>query len=205
MTDLASTLGEVLGNVPDRSWPDDRLLTACRGGDQRAWEALVAKYQSLVYSIPYRYGATADDAADIFQAVWMDLYRELPHLRNAEALRSWLATVAGRRSLRWKRGLQRRGEVDLPDEDRDEPENAAPLAPEVMAEVERDQAVREAIANLPERCRELVKLLFLKDPPISYGEVAAHFGLATGSIGFIRGRCIRKLQKALEERGLRPS
>ena len=126
-------------------------------------------------------------------------------LRNAEALRSWLATVAGRRSLRWKRGLQRRGEVNLPDEDRDEPENAAPLAPEVMAEVERDQAVREAIANLPARCRELVKLLFLKDPPISYGEAAAHFGLATGSIGFIRGRCIRKLQKALEERGLRPS
>jgi RNA polymerase sigma factor (sigma-70 family) len=205
MKDLASTLGEALGSPPDRSWADDRLLAACRAGDQRAWEALIAKYQGLVYSIPYRYGATPDDAADIFQAVWMDLYRELPHLRNAEALRSWLATVAGRRSLHWKRSLQRRGEVDLPDEDREEPENAAPLPPEVMAEVERDQAVREAIAVLPDRCRELVELLFLQDPPIPYTEVAARFGLAIGSIGFIRGRCIRKLQKSLEERGLRPA
>jgi RNA polymerase sigma factor (sigma-70 family) len=205
MTDLASTISEALHGAPDRSWPDERLLTACRNGDQRAWEALIAKYQSMVYSIPYRYGATADDAADIFQGVWMDLYQELPHLRNAEALRSWLATVAGRRSLRWKRSLQRRGEVDLPDEDRDEPENADPLPPEAMAEVERDQTVREAIAGLPPRCRELVELLFFKDPPISYTEAAAHFGLATGSIGFVRGRCIRKLQQALEERGLGPS
>ncbi len=37
---------------------------------------------------------------------------------------------------------------------------------------------------------------------MSYKEVARHFGLAVGSLGFIRGRCLQKLQKALREAGV---
>jgi len=67
--------------------------------------------------------------------------------------------------------------------------------------VEREQSVREAIAALPDRCRELVQLLFYQQPPMPYDEVARKLGLATGSIGFIRGRCLKKLRANLKESG----
>jgi hypothetical protein len=37
---------------------------------------------------------------------------------------------------------------------------------------------------------------------MSYKDVARHFGLAVGSLGFIRGRCLKKLQQALRESGV---
>ena len=40
------------------------------------------RYKDLVFSIPLRYGAPQQDAADIFQAVWFDLFNELPRLRR---------------------------------------------------------------------------------------------------------------------------
>jgi DNA-directed RNA polymerase specialized sigma24 family protein len=61
--------------------------------------------------------------------------------------------------------------------------------------------VREATAQLPPRCRELVDLLFYQEPPLAYAEVARRLGLASGSIGFIRGRCLKRLRKVLEGMG----
>lgn len=48
----------------------------------------------------------------------------------------------------------------------------------------------------------MVHLLFFHQPPLPYKEVAERLGIAVGSIGFIRGRCLKKLQKQLEEHGL---
>ena len=47
----------------------------------------------------------------------------------------------------------------------------------------------------------MIRLLFYADPPLPYREVARRLGLATGSIGFIRGRCLRRLEKTLREMG----
>jgi hypothetical protein len=44
----------------------------------------------------------------------------------------------------------------------------------------------------------LVRLLFYEQPPLPYAEVARKLGLATGSIGFTRGRCLERLHKILE-------
>ena len=64
-----------------------------------------------------------------------------------------------------------------------------------------EQMLRDATAILPDRCREIVRLLFYQDPPLAYAELARHLGLAEGSIGFIRGRCLGKLRKQLEKKG----
>jgi DNA-directed RNA polymerase specialized sigma24 family protein len=61
--------------------------------------------------------------------------------------------------------------------------------------------VRDAITTLPERCREMIELLFFETPPIPYAEVAKRLSLATGSIGFIRGRCLKRLKNVLEQKG----
>ena len=96
--------------VPDATWKDDRLVRACLNGDERAWSALIQKYKNLIFSIPVKYGAGQEDAADIFQSVCMELFTELPRLRDPGAFRSWLITVTAHQAFHWKRKTRRRSE-----------------------------------------------------------------------------------------------
>jgi RNA polymerase sigma factor (sigma-70 family) len=185
---------------PTTLWPDDRLVQACLDGDQTAWEALIRKYQRLVYAIPFRYGATAEDAADIFQAVCLDLYAELPKLRKTESLRYFLMTMAARQSLKFKKSRIKHTGADYDLVDEADPD--AQAGPEWLASLERSQVVGEALNKLPERCQALIRMLFFEDPPRPYDVLAKELGLATGSIGFNRGRCLDKLKKELEGLGL---
>jgi RNA polymerase sigma factor (sigma-70 family) len=179
---------------------DERLVQGCILGDQQAWEELIDKYKRLIYSIPLKYGACTADAADVFQAVCIEVLHSLPQLKNVQSLRSWLITVTIRQSYRWKKKQSNHVELDAM-----EPDVAAGIAStapvEALAQLQEEQIVRDVVAKLPPRHRELVKLLFFEQPPLPYAEVARRMGLATGSIGFIRGRCLEKLRKALVEFG----
>jgi len=182
-----------------RSGDDRSLVIACLEGDETAWAALVDRYKSLIFSVPLRYGAGRDDAADIFQSVCVELFHELPRLRNIDTLRPWLMTVAAHQSYHWKLKQRKRHAREVEGIESDD--LPAVLPPQIATELEREQLVREAISRLPARCQEMMRLLFWENPPLPYAEVARRLGLATGSIGFIRGRCLDRLHKALEELG----
>jgi RNA polymerase sigma factor (sigma-70 family) len=186
-----------------RQWTDARLVAACCAGDERAWAALIDKYKNLIFSIPIKYGFSRADAADIFQAVCVDLLTELPRLRNPTALPKWLMQATAHRCWRSRRQAARYSsdEHDLRRlTDRPTQPETAPEA--LLNEVEREQAVREAIDGLSPRCKQMIQMLFYEAPPRRYTEVAAALGVATGSIGFLRLRCLRRLRQSLEGAGL---
>ena len=184
---------------PEVTWSDARLIRACLNGREDAWSTLIAKYKNLIYSIPLKYGATPQDAADIFQAVCLELFSELPRLRKPDSLRSWLITVAAHQSFHWSRKVRRRAEDALTDLEAEK--LGIDPSPDLIAQVEREQQLREAVAALPARCQEMIRLLFYHQPQLSYREVAARLGLATGSIGFVRGRCLKRLERSLAKWG----
>jgi RNA polymerase sigma factor (sigma-70 family) len=184
---------------PDVTWSDGRLISACLNGNEHAWSALIEKYRNLIYSIPLKYGAIPEDAADIFQSVCLEVFSELPRLRKKAAFRSWLITVTAHQSYQWKRKVRRRAEDELTAED--EEHLGMDPSPDLIEEVEREQMLRDAIARLPARCQEMIRMLFYQEPQMPYRDVAQRLGLATGSIGFIRGRCLKRLQRTLEELG----
>ncbi|HEY1342457.1 MAG TPA: sigma-70 family RNA polymerase sigma factor [Bryobacteraceae bacterium] len=183
-----------------KEWTNSRLVEECLRGSEQAWRVLVDRYKNLVYSIPLKCGVQPQDAADIFQSVCLELFNELPRLRDAEAIQGWLIRVTTRKCYHWKR--QQMARLDGWDESQvDAMSEGAPMPAETLAGLEREQMVREAIAMLPPRCREMIELLFFEQPPKPYAEVAKRLRLATGSIGFIRGRCLNRLKKILEQKG----
>jgi len=192
--------GESSAGDPTITWSDERLVQGCLDGSERAWTALVDKYKNLIFSIPIKYGVSRDDAADILQSVCLELLSELSNLKKPGAVRSWLITVTVRKTFRWKRKMRRRLENERFEEDQESlAEGVAPR--DFVEEVERGQMVRDAVARLSPRCRELIRLLFYEQPPIPYSEVAQRLSLAQGSIGFIRGRCLHRLTKLLQDVG----
>jgi RNA polymerase sigma factor (sigma-70 family) len=188
-----------MSQSPSGDWTNARLVEECLRGNEQAWHALVKRYQNLIYSIPLRYGAPPQDAADIFQTVCIDLFHELPRLRDADALQGWLIRVTTHKCYHWKR--QQASQAAWDEDEMAAVSEDVPIAPEWLADLQREQIVREAIDSLPPRCREMIQLLFFEHPPLPYNVVAQRLSLARGSIGFIRGRCLKKLKRALEEKG----
>jgi len=141
----------------------------------------------------------AADAADVFQATCLELLARLPQLREPRALPKWLIQVTHHQCWKWKhqqrKTLSRDSTPDLP-----EPEIPA-IAESLIQQTHEEQTLREAMASLEAKCRRLIELLFFETPSRPYAEVAQTLGLAVGTIGSTRQRCIEKLRDKLQDRG----
>jgi RNA polymerase sigma factor (sigma-70 family) len=177
---------------------DEQLINQCLKGDQEAWSALIDKYKNLVYSIPIKFGMY-QDAGDIFQAVCVDLLLELPKLREHRALPKWLMQTCYHKCLHYQRTASRQVELD-PEEAEKHPETD-PLPEQILLQLEQEQMLRDILCEMPTRCQQMIHMLFFEIPTRPYEEIAKTLGLATGSIGFIRGRCLSRLRKHLEKKG----
>ena len=182
---------------------DERLIGCCLKGDQESWSALIDKYKNLIYSIPIKLGMY-QDAGDIFQSVCVDLLSELPRLREHRALPKWLMQTCYHKCLHYQRAAERLVELapEGTDSDAASPASSADDLPEQMlVQLEQEQILRDAVSELPEKCERMVRLLFFENPPRPYENIAEELGMAIGSIGAIRGRCLAYLRKHLEKRG----
>jgi len=184
---------------PAAVWNDTQLVKGCLAGNEEAWSLLIEKYKALIYSIPVKYGLPPQEAADVFQATCTELLVRLPELREPRALPKWLMQVAHHESYRWKRQGQRMVSRDA-DPDLPEPE-IPPIAESLVRQTQEEQMLRDAMAALSLQCRRLVELLFYEVPARPYAAVAKELGLAVGSIGFTRQRCIERLRRQLEDLG----
>jgi RNA polymerase sigma factor (sigma-70 family) len=184
---------------------DEQLLAGCRRGEEGAWEALVQRYQRLIYAIPRRAGLDEDAAAEIFQEVFTTLLESIESIEQPSRLQAWLVTTAKRKTWRTigrakalrpfasEEGAGEDEMYDLADE--------GLLPDEALTRLEEQHLVRAAVAELGERCRKLLQMLFYAAEPPPYSEIAAALGTSEGSIGPTRARCLKKLLDALKKKG----
>lgn len=172
---------------------EDDILSRCLDGDQRAWSTLVDRYSGLVYSIPRRAGLPPDVCDDVAQVVFSVLARRLSAVRNEASLAGWLSTVARRESWRARKRLGRRQSAEVALEDNVAAEN------DELQRLEQQLHIRWAFDALDLRCRNLLTELFLAPTAPSYEEVAGRLGIAVGSIGPTRRRCLSELMRILSD------
>src|SRR5437660_3820270 len=87
------------------------LLDAVRGGDERAFAALVEPYRSELHAHCYRMLASTQDAEDALQEALLRAWRGLARFEGRSSLRSWLYTIATNTCLN---AIQRRPKRVLP-------------------------------------------------------------------------------------------
>jgi RNA polymerase sigma factor (sigma-70 family) len=176
---------------------DAELVRACTRGDDQAWETLVRRYRRLVYSIPRRSGLDEDAAAEVFQHVFVTLVEHLDTLEQPERLSAWLVTSAKRETWRVSRRAAANRAVRAPEDEAVDLVDGDTLAEDEMVRMEEQATLRRAVDSLDCRCRQMVELLFYADEPFTYGEIATRMGLAEGSVGPVRGRCLERLRRQL--------
>ena len=166
---------------------DHDLIERCIKGDHDAWESLVSRYQRLVYSVAHALCPTREDASDVFQQTWLELYQHLHELRHVAALPAWLMTVTRRRSYATIRSL--RGSEQLPEE--------VPDQSDLINNIEDEHMLERALSQMPDRCRKLINLLYFDPKEPSYQEVAEAMDMPEASIGPTRARCLEKLRRLI--------
>lgn len=198
MTDSVSALSEFSASSISRS--DADLLKRCRKGDQAAWNELVDRYQRLIFAIPRRAGLSDEQAEDVFQDVFVTLFEKLDEIEQPDRIRSWLVTTAKFKTWAVVRGARNIRTPETAEEMENEMASipdAAPLADAQLIELEQQHLIRTALAQLEERCRTILSMIYLKAQAASYAEVAREIGVGETSISPLRSRCLKKLEKLL--------
>jgi RNA polymerase sigma factor (sigma-70 family) len=179
------------------------LVTAAATGDKASWTAIVERFSGLIWAVARSHRLGPADAEDVFQTTWLRLTEHIGRIDDPDRVGGWLATTARHEALRVLRARQRVRPVD----DIEVADSADEVTPElsvVEAETAAERADRarrlwSAFETLPERCRQLLRVLMASPPP-SYADVSAALGLPVGSIGPTRGRCLGQLRALLARR-----
>lgn len=176
--------------MPHSPATDAELVGRCRAGDPDAWNELVERFSRYVYAVCAKgFHLDETDAEDVFQEVFTRVYTHLDTLRDDAALRPWIAQLTRRVCLDAiaRSGRERPTAEPVSEEGRD-----------VFAEIEEAFTVREAMAALPEVCRDLLDRFFTLDQ--SYRTISSDLELPQGTIASRIARCLRKLREELEGR-----
>ena len=87
---------------------EQREIERSLQGDHEAFEALVRRYQRMIYALTYRMSGSAADAEDLTQEVFIRSHQELPGFRADAKFSSWLYRIAVNHCLNWRRRRGRR-------------------------------------------------------------------------------------------------
>ncbi|QUH05338.1 sigma-70 family RNA polymerase sigma factor [Saccharopolyspora erythraea] len=175
------------------------LVHSAVRGSAQAWEELVDRNGPVVWGVARAYCSNHTDAEDVYQATWLLLAENLERLRSPDALSGWLVTTARRESARLARARQREAPTgvdpalfDVPDHD-DGPESKA---------LRSITAARlwQAFGQLSQRCQQLLRVLAVA-PETSYAQVSEALGMARGTIGPKRSRCLALLRQRMTSLG----
>jgi RNA polymerase sigma-70 factor, ECF subfamily len=171
---------------------DRRLVDRAKGGDVRAFEALVRRYERWVFTLALRMVGDRADAEDMAQEVFLKAYRGLPGFRGGSRFSTWLYAIASHHCLNYlaSRDVRARrarrvdspagahGEAATPAVDRVADESPGPDAALERRDLRR--MIQSALACLTEEHRIV---LILRDiHGMAYGEIAENLGVELGTV-----------------------
>ena len=174
-------------------------IVAARHARPGAFEALVRRHQTTIYNFCWRLLGQADDAADVAQDVFVQLYSHLERLDEYEPLAPWLFRVARNRCIDV---IRRRRTVPLDmSDDEHEPVDEEPLPDELVERADIQRVLAEAISALPTSYAEVVALRYAADR--SFAEIGAILDLEEGAarVRFHRAKALlrQRLRETLAE------
>jgi len=177
------------------------MVERAKNGDKAAWDEIVDRFSSLVWSVCHKYRLSEPDAEDVGGIVWLRLIENLAGLREPAALPGWLSTTTARACVE----VYRRNKRQIPRDTMDMTvPDSAPAAEHRLLLEEQQDALRAAFARLSDRCRQLLRMLFA-EPPVAYAEVSSRIDIPIGAIGPSRSRCLARLRADPNLRPFQPS
>lgn len=173
---------------------DGKLVARFLCGEMAAFDSLFAKHQDYVYHIVYGIVGNAEEARDLTQDVFLQVYRSLPQFRGGARFGTWLYRIAVNRAVDAARGSRRWNLLSLFEEQSllNRPADRA-LEPEAMFEQGLERAeIQKVLMRCPLSQRQILVLRYYRD--LSLEEIAETMGcsLSAAKVRLHRARAIFK-------------
>lgn len=182
------------------------LIQGLRNGDEPAFKYLVDNYQDRVFNTAIGIVQNAEDAEDVAQEVFIQVYRSIHSFKGESKLSTWLYRIATTRSLdllRSRKSKKRFGFIQRMFGDGNEPLHELPdfNHPGVALDRKENAAkLFKAIAQLPDNQKTAFTLHKLED--LSYQEISDVMQTSVAAVESLMHRAKQNLRKMLEkERG----
>lgn len=181
---------------------DIELIGRARAGEERAFAALLARYERAVFSICLRMVRNRELAADLSQDAFIKVFSMLERYNPQYAFSSWLFKITSNLCIDY---LRRRRISTLPMDDpiegqdgeiRRQYESAAPDPHETFVRREKMKLLEDAVGKLPEHYR--IILILRHQEHLSYEEIARSLEIPLGTVKARIHRARESLRGILE-------
>jgi RNA polymerase sigma-70 factor, ECF subfamily len=183
-------------DTPTNLQTDAELLLAAKAGQHQALSELYDRYSSLVFRLALKILASTQEAEDLTQDVFLHLWRSNAYDPKRGSLGSFLATLTRSRAIdriRSKQSslkfLHRWGNMTMTQPLPTTPFEAASIS-------QRSEYVRDALAQLPEKNRQILELAYYEG--LSQSEIASHLNLPLGTVKSWSRQGLLSLRKTLQ-------
>ncbi len=183
-----------------RSIPDGELIEKFTSGDVGAFEALVMRYQKPVVNFIYRMIGDFEEAEDLAQEAFINVYRSAHTYEGRSSFSTWLFKIASNLCYDSLRSSSHWDFIHLDAEDGKVRErllggNATPSPQRLAENSELARFIEAAIGRLPVQNRQAIVLREYYG--FSYREIAEIAGCSEGAVRSRIHDARRQLRKRL--------
>lgn len=203
---------------PARSMPECRTPAACtharhddlwgewmvraQNGDREAYHALLSDIAPYVRAVTHRYLGRGEDAEDAVQDILLVVHDIRHTYESGRPFKPWLSTIASRRCIDILRRRTRRFQHEVADDAiLDRFHEASPGPDEAAARLHAARTVHAAVAALPPKQREAIRLVHLDE--LSLSEASARSHTSVGALKVAGHRALKLLRQTLIAKGAR--
>lgn len=190
---------------PLASIPENVLVSQARAGDERAFEALVHLYHDPLLRYIWRLLNYDEQAYDVLQIVFLQLYTSLSTLSTDVSPRGWLFRVARSRCLDELRRRKSRRMVYFSALEGEESEedlspvkfipDSQPLPEEIAEQLDLRCRLQRALSTLSPELRSIVYLRCSRE--LSFSEIGYLLEMPTTTVKTYFYRSLSRLRSAL--------
>ncbi len=193
---------------PSSREEDYKLIDDIRDGDPRtrdnAYKRLLSKYRNQIYSLILKIVHNSEEVEDLVQESFSKAFNSIANFNKEYAFSTWLYRIATNSSIDYLRKRRLKTfSLDNPIKSKDDeyyveiPDSREEPGKNVM-QSQRDQLVREAIAQLPGKYRVVIEMRHLQE--LAYEEIAEELGLPLGTVKAHIFRAREMLYKMLRDK-----
>ena len=194
------SLGGARVRVDSQTNPEAALVRRCQAGDQQAFQEIVERHQSKVFSIIYGIVRSRNDAEDIAQQVFTKVYFSIKNFDLRSSLLTWIYKITVNECYDYLRKQKVRRlvyEADMSEEEAQRLQNTESPASRrvpIDLDLERRDFVMKLLMKVPEEDRMLLIEKEVEGRTVE--ELAASTGLNENTIKVKLFRARQKLVKA---------
>jgi RNA polymerase sigma factor (sigma-70 family) len=186
-------------SVEGRPLDDQELVERARGGDARAYEALVRRYQDLAFRTAYVIAGRTADAEDAAQEGFVKAWYALSRFRAGAPFRPWLLAIVANEARNRRRTGRRQDDLALRVAE-DRPSGDAAPSPEAAAlATEQRRLLLAAVGRLGQADQQVITCRYFLE--LSEAEMASALGCRPGTVKSRLSRALERLRVVLAEQG----